>query len=228
MKEIADCPAAVRGVIFDMDGVLCDSEPLIAEAACRMFSETYGVEAVPLDFEPFIGTGEDRFLGGVAEKYGVTLSPARDKQRTYALYLEMIVGRLQPVAGAVAFVKHCRALGKKIAVATSADKIKMDGNLKEIGLPPSFFDVCVTGDDVQRKKPDPETFLNAAARLGLPTADCLVVEDAVNGVRAAKAAGCVCLALTTSLSEAALRAAGADAVRTDFRSFFECDIHRNA
>ena len=217
MKPISEMFASVRGVIFDMDGVLCDSEPLIAEAACRMFSETYGVDAEAVDFEPFIGTGEDRFIGGVAEKYGVTLSPARDKQRTYELYLEMIVGRLRPVPGAVDFVKHCRDLGKKIAVATSADKVKMDGNLKEIGLPPSCFDVCVTGDDVSRKKPDPETFLTAASRLGLDPAACLVVEDAVNGVRAAKAAGCACLALTTSLSAEALRAAGADAVREDLR-----------
>lgn len=219
MKDLFTLFASVKGVIFDMDGVLCDSEPLIAEAACRMFAETYGVDAVPLDFEPFIGTGEDRFLGGVAEKYGVTLSPDRDKQRTYALYLEMIVGRLQPVSGAVSFVKHCRDLGKKIAVATSADKIKMDGNLKEIGLPPSFFDVCVTGDDIQHKKPDPETFLTAAVRLGLAPNECLVVEDAVNGVLAAKAAGCACLALTTSLSGEALRNAGADAVRADFTTF---------
>ena len=62
---------SLRGIIFDMDGVLCDSEPLIAEAAGRMFREKYGVPATPEDFQPFIGTGEDRFLGGVAEKYGV-------------------------------------------------------------------------------------------------------------------------------------------------------------
>ena len=63
----------IRGVIYDMDGVLCDSEPLIAEAAGLMFREKYGAPATAADFHPFIGTGEDRFLGGVAEKYGVTL-----------------------------------------------------------------------------------------------------------------------------------------------------------
>ena len=77
-------------VIFDMDGVLCASEPFIAEAGCRMFAEAHGVTVKPHDFIPFIGTGEDRFLGGVEEKYGVKLVMPRDKERTYAVYLEII------------------------------------------------------------------------------------------------------------------------------------------
>ena len=63
-------PRTIAGVIFDMDGVLVDSEPFIAEAAVRMFAEK-GVEVRPEDFRPFIGMGEDRFLGGVAESRGV-------------------------------------------------------------------------------------------------------------------------------------------------------------
>jgi HAD superfamily hydrolase (TIGR01509 family) len=200
----------VTAVIFDMDGVLCESEPFIAEAGCRMFAETYGAQVIPEDFRPFIGTGEDRFLGGVAEKHGIRLTLPRDKHRTYAIYLEIIRGRLQPVRGAKGFVAQCRRRGLKLAVATSADLVKMTGNLNEIGLPPESFDACVTGDDIHRKKPDPEIFQVAAGRLGVSTAACLVVEDAVNGVQAAKAAGARCLGLTTSFDAETLRAAGAD------------------
>jgi HAD superfamily hydrolase (TIGR01509 family) len=97
-----------------------------------------------------------------------------------------------------------------MAVATSADRIKMDGNLAEIGLPPETFDVCLTGSEVTNKKPHPEIFVTAADRLGLSPQRCLVVEDAPSGVQAAKAACTRCLGLTTSFSPDELRRAGAD------------------
>jgi beta-phosphoglucomutase len=205
-----------KAVIFDMDGVLCESEPFIAEAGCRMFAERHGCRVVPEDFRPFVGTGEDRFLGGVAEKFGVSLSMPQDKERTYEIYLEIIQGRLQPVQGVGEFVAECRQRGLKLAVATSADRIKMNGNLREIGLPAETFDACVTGDDIQRKKPDPQIFQVAASRLGVAPPDCLVVEDAISGAQAAHAAGAACLALTTSFDAASLRAAGANWTARDF------------
>jgi beta-phosphoglucomutase len=200
----------LRGILFDMDGVLCDSEALIAEAACRMFAERHGVQVRPEDFVPFIGTGEDRYLGGVARQYGVSLRMPGDKERVYALYLEVIAGRLRPLPGTDAFIAAARAGGWRLAVATSADRVKMEGNLREIGLPPDTFDACVTGEELEHKKPAPDIFLLAAHRIGVPARDCVVVEDAPNGVRAAKAAGARCLALTTSFSADALRAEGAD------------------
>ncbi|HAU38770.1 MAG TPA: HAD family phosphatase [Phycisphaerales bacterium] len=199
----------VRGVIFDMDGVLCDSEPFICEAACRMFAETHGVTVRPEDFLPFVGTGENRYLGGVAARYGVTLELERDKRRTYDIYLRIIQGRLDPLPGAREFLAACRARGLKLAVATSADKVKLEGNLRQINLPPETFDVCVNGLDVTHKKPDPEIFLLAAKRLALPAAECVVVEDALNGIAAGLAAGARCLGLTTSFSAEELLAAGA-------------------
>jgi beta-phosphoglucomutase len=74
------------------------------------------------------------------------------------------------------------------------------GNLNEIGLPAATFDAVVNGSQVERKKPAPDIFLEACRRLGLDPASCLVVEDAVAGVAAAKAAGTRCLAVTTSFS----------------------------
>jgi len=200
----------IAGVIFDMDGVLCDSEDFMAEAAAAMFAETYQVAADPAEFRPFRGMGEDRYLGGVATARGITISLPADKNRAYAIFLEHIKGRLKALPGALDFTAACRQRGLKLAIATSADRMKLDGMLPEIGLPRERFDAIVTGSDITHKKPDPEIFLTAAKRIGLPAADCLVVEDASSGVQAAKAAGSRCLALTTSLDEATLRGLGAD------------------
>jgi len=193
-----------------MDGVLCDSEPFICEAAVRMFAERHGLTVRREDFIPFVGAGENRYLGGVAEKYGVRLDLEPDKRRTYEIYLEIIRGRLGPLAGVREFLAECRCLGMKAVVATSADEVKMRGNLREIGLPPEMFDVTVNGLEVVHKKPHPEIFLLAIRRLGLPPEVCLVVEDAPNGIVAGKAAGARCLGLTTSFSAEQLLAAGAD------------------
>ena len=203
------------GVIFDMDGVLCDSEDFMAEAAAAMFAETYRVTVHPDEFRPFRGMGEDRYLGGVAKNHGLTLDLTVDKHRAYAIFLQRIRGRLHPLPGAPEFIANCRARGLKLAVATSADRMKLNGMLPEIGLPHQLFDAIVTGSDVARKKPNPDIFLTAAKLIGLPAEHCLVVEDASSGVQAAKAAGSRCLALTTSLDAATLRELGADWVAAD-------------
>ena len=210
-----DSPFPFSGVIFDLDGVLCDSELFTAEAACKMFAQLYGLAVTAEDFRPFIGTGEDRYIGGVAEKYRIAIDPARAKERMYSLYLEIIRGRMDPLPGAVDFIGACRKAGVKLAVATSADRVKMEGNLRQIGLPPETFDACVNGSNIRHKKPNPEIFLRAAERLSLNPALCLVVEDAPNGIQAAKAAGSPCLGLTTSFNEATLRGAGADWLAAD-------------
>jgi beta-phosphoglucomutase len=199
----------LRGVIFDMDGVLCDSEAFMSEAACRMFIESHGVRACHEDFLPFLGRGENRYLGGVAAKHGVTLEMPRDKDRAYAIYLEIIRGRLRPLPGVMAFIERCQALGLRMSVATGADRIKLDGNLREMGIAPETFTVCVTGGDIVMPKPDPEIFLRAAKGMGLAPEQCLVAEDATSGVRAARAAGCLCLGITSTFTDEVLLEAGA-------------------
>jgi HAD superfamily hydrolase (TIGR01509 family) len=196
----------IAGVLFDMDGVLVDSEEYICQAAISMFRER-GVNAKPEDFIPFVGMGENRYLGGVAEKYGLEAEIDDIKARTYEIYEIITRGKLKPLPGALEFVSRCRAIGLKLAVATSADRIKMEINLREIGLPAGAFDITVNGLEVERKKPFPDIYLAAAARLKLVPGQCLVVEDAVSGVRAAKAAGCKCLAVTTSFSKDKLKEA---------------------
>lgn len=201
----------MKAVIFDMDGVLTDSEPLICAAAMEMFRER-GVTVQPEDFHPFVGTGENRYLGGVAEKYGVTLNIAEAKARTYELYLAMVPEQLEACPGAVDLVRKCREAGRLCAVASSADRIKIEANLHKIGLPPKTWQAIVTAEDVERRKPDPDIFLLAASRLGLPPSRCTVVEDAVNGIAAAKAAGMRCVAVATTFPAALLTQA--DMIRT--------------
>jgi HAD superfamily hydrolase (TIGR01509 family) len=189
-----------RGVIFDMDGVLVDSEEFICKAACLMFEEL-GVNVQSEDFIPFVGTGENRYIGGVAEKYNLPIDIVAVKKRTYDIYLEIIQGALKPLPGVHEFIELCRSMKKKIAIASSADRRKVLGNLKEIGLSLDIFDTIIVGEDVVHKKPAPDIFLLAANQLQLKPEECLVAEDSVSGVTAAKQAGARCLAITTSFSQ---------------------------
>jgi HAD superfamily hydrolase (TIGR01509 family) len=199
-----------------MDGVLTDSEWFIAEAGRLMFLETHGLAVTHGDFLPFVGLGENSFLGGVAEKYRLEgFEIERDKRRTYEIYVDIVKGKLQALPGAAAFVRRCRDLGLKTALATSTDRIKMMANLEAIKLAEGFFDALVNGLDVERRKPFPDLFLEAARRIGLEGRFCWVVEDSVGGVTAAKAAGMRCLGLLTTFPEAAIRAAGADLIARD-------------
>lgn len=187
-----------------MDGVLADSEPFICEAAIRMFAE-HGVSAQPEDFIPWVGTGENSYLGNVAKQYGYPIDMERDKARTYEIYGEIVRGRLKALPGALSFVAQCRESGLKTALATSADKIKMIDTLREIGLPSESFHATVNGLDVEKRKPHPDIFLEAAARIGLSPDVCLVVEDSTSGLAAGLAAGCRVLGLCTTNTVQAMK-----------------------
>lgn len=189
----------VQGILFDMDGVLVDSEEYIFEAAKRMFAE-HGVSVKPTDALPFVGTGENRYISGIGELNGFTVDIECDKARTYAIYEKISRGKLQALPGVHSFIDQCKTKGLKIAVASSADRIKIEINLREIGLESTLFDAVISGEDVKLKKPFPDIYLLAAKQIGIKPEDCLVVEDAISGITAGKAAGCKCLALTTSFS----------------------------
>lgn len=206
----------VKAYIFDMDGVLCDSEAVIAAAACRMFKERYGVAVTAKDFEPFVGTGEDRYLNGVAQNVGISLTMPDDKAETYRLYAEIARGKLQPIRGVVEFLCAAHEKGILLAVATSADEFKMNVNLAAIGVEKTLFAACVTGEQIENKKPAADIFLKAAERLGCTPDECVVFEDAVKGVQAAKAAGMRCVGITSSFSAELLAENGADWTAPDF------------
>jgi HAD superfamily hydrolase (TIGR01509 family) len=171
----------IRAVIFDMDGVLTNSEPLINEAAIAMFKEK-GLTVQPDDFLPFVGAGEERYVGGVAEKYGFPFDAVAGKQRTYEIYFDLVPTKLAAFPGVQELVNMCRKAGLRVAVASSADRVKVAVNLQKIGLPLEWWDAVVSGELVKHKKPAPDIFLVAAQNLNVNAADCVVVEDAVNGI----------------------------------------------
>jgi beta-phosphoglucomutase len=187
----------MKAVLFDMDGVLLDSEEYICRAGVEMFKEK-GYQVAPEDFVEFTGMGENRYLGGVAEKHHIPFELEKDKARTYEIYAMLAKGKLSLLPGAREFINLCLDRGLKIALASSADRIKVEINLAETGIPQDTFHTILSGLDVEHKKPAPDIFLKAAENLGVDPMDCLVVEDAISGVTAGKAAGTKVLALTTS------------------------------
>lgn len=186
-----------KGILFDMDGVLIDSEEYIFEATKLMLAE-HGIVAKKEDALPFVGMGENKYIAGIAYMNGFEVDIERDKARTYQIYEQITRGKLIALPGAISFVELCLSKGLKIAVASSADKIKVLINLREIGISANTFHAIVTGEDVEHKKPFPDIYIKAAQMIGLKPEECLVVEDAISGIKAGKTAGCKCLALTTS------------------------------
>lgn len=184
-----------------------DSEAYICQAGMNMFAEK-GYRVSAEDFLPFTGMGENRYLGGVAEKHKIPFDLGKDKARTYEIYAELVRGKLIPLEGVHDFIARCRERKLKMAVASSADPVKVNINLKEIDLDRRLFQAVVTGLDITHKKPAPDIFLKAAELIGADPQRCLVVEDAISGVAAGKSAGSRVLALTTSFSRQEL--SGAD------------------
>ncbi|MBQ6265852.1 MAG: HAD-IA family hydrolase [Clostridia bacterium] len=188
----------IQGVLFDMDGVLIDSEPFILEAAIQGLKQ-FGVNAQPDDFTPYIGAGETKYLGGPAEKYGVDFKPEM-KTVVYAIYADILRQHTDAVYDGVFEVISYVKSKYRAAVCSAADLIKVEHNLSAIGVTPSFFDALVTGSDVTRQKPFPDIFLKGAELIGIAPEQCVVVEDSINGIKAAKAAGALSVGITTSFS----------------------------
>ena len=212
----------INTVIFDMDGVLTDSEPIINAAAIEGLRE-FGVKAKPADFLPFVGTGEDGYIGGVARLYGTEYSPEM-KKRVYAIYLGILPGMIKPFPGVLGMIGRLKSMKITMAVASSADRIKVEANLKGIGVTFDTFQVIIAGEDVTSKKPAPDIYLAAAARMRVSSENCCVIEDAVNGITAAKAAGMRCVAVEHSFPAAELRKAGPDCIRGSFQDISLSDL----
>ncbi len=202
----------LKAVLFDMDGVIFDTEAVIAKAAILCLNE-YGISPVPEDFVPFIGTGERSFIGGVAAKYGLDYQPEMIT-RTYEIY-DTIAQEITIFPGVIGSIEYVRGCGLKAAVCSSAHRRKVLTNLRVKSVSESLFDAMVTAEDVVNKKPDPAVFLMGAARLNVPPASCLVIEDALAGIAAGKAAGCTVAAVPTSFPREDLARAGADFVLKD-------------
>jgi HAD superfamily hydrolase (TIGR01509 family) len=201
--------SSLLGMIFDVDGVVADTEALNARASVLMFQQLYGVDVQPEDFRPFVGTGDERYVQGVAEKYGVAIDTAAAVECRRANFFALLENEPLPaMPGVIDLVLAARDHPSwRLAIATSGNKDKQFPVITGTGLRLEWFDAVITGDDVTRKKPDPQIYQVTAKRLKVPSAQCLVFEDAPAGVAAAKAAGMACVAVTSSVPASQLTAA---------------------
>ena len=194
-------------IIFDVDGVVADTEALNARASVMMFEQLYDTQVRPEDFREFVGTGDERYVEGVAEKYEVEIDTKeaveRRKENFFALQEREPLPAMPGVPGIVETARVSADV--LLAIATSGNRDKQFPVIEGAGLRLEWFDVVVTGDDVTRKKPDPQIYEITAEKLSLPPARCVVLEDAPAGVAAAKAAGAVCVAVTSSVDAEKLR-----------------------
>ena len=209
-----------KAILFDMDGVLIDSEELMAKSGILALRE-YGIEPVPADFEPFVGMGEDRYIGGVAEKYGLTYITEM-KDRAYWHFGQHVEEEASVPEGLADILTELKNRGYRMVVCTSADHAKVVHNLRAIGIPADFFDAVITGDMIVHKKPDPEIYLKGAGKAGCAPADCVVVEDAVSGIKAAHAGGMQAIGISSSFPAEYLQEnAGPDYLISDMHELLD-------
>ncbi|MBN1817409.1 MAG: HAD family phosphatase [Sedimentisphaerales bacterium] len=191
------------GLIFDVDGVIADTEGINARASIRMFEELFGLAGVCRDdFEKGLGRGAAAYVRAAAQVHGFEMTEEQVKQATHRRQ-ENIVAILKkepsPAFPGVLDLMHAamESTDFRVAIATSSSRAISEAVLKAAQIPYQNF-TYITGSDVTRKKPDPELFLTAAARSGIDPTRCVVFEDAPDGVKAAKAAGAKCIAITNS------------------------------
>ena len=187
-----------KAILFDMDGVLIESEFLMRHASIQALAE-WGIEAKHEDFREFTGMGEDMFVGGVAKKYGHVYTYDM-KDRAYDYFGAQVKDLAHVPEGVKEMLMALHEKGLVMAVCSAADLRKVRYNIQAIGVDESIFSALVTGSDVERKKPFPDIHLKGAQLIGLDPKDCLVVEDAVSGIKAAHAAGMDAVGVPTTFS----------------------------
>jgi len=190
---MAQASASLKAVIFDLDGLAVDSEPVHVEA-WRRAVEGLGRRFDPSWIGPYFGQPVSATAAGLARKLGVDADELRTR-RDHA-FAELSSGGIPPREGLLESVRRLREAGLRTGLVTSGTRdyarAVLDALRGEHGIE---FDVVVTRDDVRNPKPDPEPYLRAAELLGEDPASCAVLEDAPTGVESAKAAGMAAVAV---------------------------------
>jgi beta-phosphoglucomutase len=201
-------------VIFDMDGVLLDSG-VHHRDAWRLLLADLGVTPAPEFWRRTIGRPAEEAVALLLDRPLARAEATDLARRKREHYARLAARGVLPVAGAPGFVAALARHGVPRAVASSATREDVESLLTEIGLR-AHFDTVVTAEDVRQGKPSPEVFLRAAAGLGQSPGACLVFEDSIVGIHAARAAGMRVIGLATTLSARELVAAGAERAMADF------------
>lgn len=206
----------IKGVIFDMDGVLVDNRD-IHFRAFEIFCSRYGADGSSERLVPLFGMGNDDIMRTLMPPEVVqargTAALSDEKEAIYRQIYEPVI---EPVRGLREFLASLKEAGIRCAVGSSgcADNVRFV--LEKCSID-QYFDACISGDMVTRCKPDPEIYLTAAASLGLPAVECLVFEDALAGIEAAERAGMHVTAVATTLPREVLeKRVGAENVIDDF------------
>lgn len=191
------------GLIFDVDGVIADTEAVNARATIKVFQDLFGLHGVQRrDFEAGLGRGAAEYVRAAARVHGLELTDEQVTAATTARqenFLNLLKERpLKLFPGVMQLINSALARHDfSLAIATSGTREKSEAVLQSTHVPYQQM-VYVTGSDVTHKKPHPELFLTAAERMSLPPRNCTVIEDAPDGILAAHNAGCKCIAVTNS------------------------------
>lgn len=188
----------IQAALFDFDGVLVDSMDYHVRAWRAVF-QPFGIDIDPRNVFLNEGIRTPEMARVLAREHGLTIEDHvldRVVSRKQDLYRHMTRAKVYPES--MALVRDARGRGLATALVTGSGRLDLEAILTPAQL--ELFDVVVTADDVERGKPAPDPYLRAADNLGLPPSACLVVENAPQGIRAAKAAGMPVVAIEVTLN----------------------------
>ncbi len=178
-----------KAVIFDMDGLMLDTEKLLA----KYWMQSAREHGFPMELEHVLGIrslsaiyAKPRLQGIFGESFNYEEIRARRRQLT-AEHLEKY--GIEKKQGLDELLQYLKETSRKIAVATATDRERTEKYLKQVGVY-HYFDTFVCGDMVTKGKPDPEIYLTACQEVGFPPSECMALEDSPNGIRSAYSAGC--------------------------------------
>ena len=208
----------MRGIIFDCDGVLVDSEKWSCGAWLPVLAR-YDIAAELADIEAFIGQSDRAVLDHFRRRSGKDLPDdliaVKEEQ-----YFDLARDHLETFAGLRTVLEEAKKRCLHLAVASSGRQRKIRFSLEKVDLL-DFFPVICSATEVERGKPAPDLFLHTAARMGLPPQQCAVVEDSVFGIQASLSAAMTPLAFTSSHPATTLQATGARHIFSVYGEFFD-------
>ncbi len=195
----------IKAVIFDLDGVIINSEPLHDESTAIVLQKN-GISISEKERKQFLGLNDKEIFSQVVKENKLKKTPEDLIQEREKVYFDLIKKK-----GLDLFPGVLEAIQKfskryKLAITTSSEKSKVDFTLKKFNLS-QYFPIIITGEDITKGKPDPEPYIKTIKQLGVKSKECLVIEDSINGMKSALDAGCFCIAVTNTFPAAQLKQA---------------------
>jgi beta-phosphoglucomutase family hydrolase len=206
----------LKGLLFDMDGVLVNNLEIHRQAFAEFF-RFYGVERTFDELNRVFGRGNDDIMGELMPRDVVERVGIRELgYQKEAIYRRIYAPIIEPQPGLINFLADAEREGLCAAVGSSGYRVNVDFVLDKCDIA-RHFSAIVAGDEVTNCKPHPEIYLTAAAKLGLKPSECVVFEDAEAGIEAAHRAGIKVIALATTFDREFLAQTDADVIVDDFR-----------